>query len=460
MPTTKDLEKMTVDEKLNMLISGMIKLESVPNDILSLRNTIDGIQKDIKEIPVIQQRLDTIENDVKEQNEKSDKMVKSSEAIEESLTNTQKDVDEFKKQVNDFKLQLIENKKIINTLEAKMVRDERKIMDLSKKALEEEMSKTNVATMIEIQGVPENPKEDLRRIARQIFHDTGVTVDPKEIDEVYREGIYNKRRSRPIIVTLTKISTRNEILKHRLVIKQNPHCKNIWLNEVVLEQVRVQRNELHALHILAQKKGHDSRHILDVLVIDGITYSHDSIHRLPADLTLEYAYTREYDNAIYFNSEHVFMSNFFPCTITLADATCSSLEQAYFFLMAKDLGNIKVAELILKTQNPRKIKKLGATLIATVTWSNKAPQVMYDLLKLKYQQNPKLKERLIATGDKKLIESTMSKFWGCGMTIPMIDKQKKEQGTVRIIGKNTLGAQTEDIRRDLIEADNQNESLL
>ena len=98
------------------------------------------------------------------------------------------------------------------------------------------MSKTNVSTMIEIQGVPENPKEDLRRITRQIFHDTGVTVDPKEIDEVYPDGIYNKRRSRPIIVTLTKTSTRKEILKNRLVIEQNTNCKNIWLNEVVLEQ--------------------------------------------------------------------------------------------------------------------------------------------------------------------------------------------------------------------------------
>ena len=90
MPTTKDLENTTVDEKLNMLISGMLKLESVPNDILSMRNTINGIQKDIKEIPIIQQRLVTIENDVKEQKDKSDKVVKTSEAIEVSLTNTRR----------------------------------------------------------------------------------------------------------------------------------------------------------------------------------------------------------------------------------------------------------------------------------------------------------------------------------------------------------------------------------
>ena len=65
------------------------------------------------------------------------------------------------------------------------------------------------------------------------------------------------------------------------------------MNEVVLEQVKGQQNELHALHILAIKNGHVSKHILDTLIIDGITYSHSAIHRLPADITLESAYTRE-----------------------------------------------------------------------------------------------------------------------------------------------------------------------
>ena len=217
--------------------------------------------------------------------------------------------------------------------------------------------KTNVAAMIEIQGVPERTSKNLRQTVRQIFHDTGVTVDPKEIDQVYREGNYSKRHACAIIVTLTKVSTRNELLKNRLVIKQNPNCKDIWLNEVVLDQVRKERNELHTLHLLAMNKGHDSRHIQDVLIVDGITYSHGSIHRLPVGINLEAAYTREYDDAIYFNSEHVFMSNFSPCSITIEDATCSCLEQAYFFLMAKDLGNLKVAQLILNTELPKEIKK-------------------------------------------------------------------------------------------------------
>ena len=148
------------------------------------------------------------------------------------------------------------------------------------------------------------------------------------------------------------------------------------------------------------------------------------------------------------------MSNFSPCSITLADPTCSCLEQAYFFLMAK------VAQLILNTELPREIKRIGSSPIATMEWRNKAPQVMYDLLKLKYQQNPNFKEKLVATRTKKLFESTQSKFWGCGLTIQMIGRQKKQHSRIIITGKNILGEQTEDIRRELIAADDDKDPII
>ena len=37
---------------------------------------------------------------------------------------------------------------------------------------------------------------------------------------------------------------------------------------------------------------------LDTLIVDGIAYNHSTIHKLPNDLTLEMAFTREYDDQI------------------------------------------------------------------------------------------------------------------------------------------------------------------
>ena len=192
-----------------------------------------------------------------------------------------------------------------------------------------------------------------------------MKVHPLEIDEAYREGNFNRQRSRPIIVTLTKIATRNEIIQNRNNIKRNPHCKNVWINEVIHDKVKQQRNELHAVHLLAVNNGHQSKHVMDILTIDGLTYSHSTLHKLPEDLTLEKAFSREHNSHIYFNSEHIFLSNFHPCEIELDDAVCSSLEQAYFYIMAKDIGDLKAAKLILDTQQPRVIKQIGACLNVT-----------------------------------------------------------------------------------------------
>ena len=149
------------------------------------------------------------------------------------------------------------------------------------------------------------------------------------------------------------------------MIKKNPNCHAIWINEVIPGQIRLQHNELHALYLLAVKNGHSSRHFLDTLIVDGIAYDHNTIGKLPKDLTLELAFSREHEDHLYFSSEHAFLSNFHPCDITLKDAKCSSLEQAYYYLMAKEVGDLKAAQLILKTSLPNKIKQKGAGIIAT-----------------------------------------------------------------------------------------------
>ena len=150
----------------------------------------------------------------------------------------------------------------------------------------------------------------------------------------------------------------------------------------------------------------------DTLAVDGISYNHSMIHKLPNGLNLEMAFTREYDDQIFFNSEHVFLSNLHLCQIELADATCTSLEEAYFYLMAKDVRDLKLAQQILTTHLPREIKHLEGTIVATKEWLNKAGQVMYDLLVLKFKQNPHLQTKLLVTGNKSLIESTRNKYWG------------------------------------------------
>ena len=254
--TGKNFAEMSVDEKLNMLLTSVAKLETVPKDIEGIQASILVIQSELKSIPVLKEKIKTIEDDLREQKTSIDSGKKTTAALEVSVTNTQKDVDEFRLKLKEMQDQMDQNKTRINDFESKIRQDEKKIDELTKNALKEEIENSKVAKMIQIQGIPEDRHENLFKIAQQIIFDTGVKVHPIEIDEVYREG--------------------------------------------------------------------------------------------------------------------------------------------------------------------------------------------------KYSTNPTLKAKLLATGNKKLVESTMNNYWGCGLTIPQIDKMVSQQGAVKYHGKNWLGSQTEDVRRDLL----------
>ena len=167
---------------------------------------------------------------------------------------------------------------------------------------------------------------------------------------------------------------------------------------------------------------------MDTIVVNGITYEHATINKLPQDLTLELAYSREIENLLLFHSEHVFLSNFYSCNIKIEmlDITFGSLEQAYFYLLAKETGNVTKAHLILKTMNPRKIMRIGGSIVATPEWLRKSDQVMFDLLGLKFKQNPEVRQKLLATEGKTLVEATLNKYWGCGLTISMRTNKSRQ----------------------------------
>ena len=101
-------------------------------------------------------------------------------ALETSVTNTHRGKKD-------------ENKRMIKDFETKLRHDVKKIEDLIKNALQYEIENSQYAKQIQFQGIPEKRSESLQ----QVLFDTGVRVHPLEIDEVYREGKFNKKRARP-----------------------------------------------------------------------------------------------------------------------------------------------------------------------------------------------------------------------------------------------------------------------
>ena len=69
----------------------------------------------------------------------------------------------------------------------------------------------------------------------------------------------------------------------------------------------------------------------------------------------------------------------------------------------------------------------------TLTWSIAHCQVMVDLVNLK-AQIPKIREFLVKTGDRDLVESTGDTYWGCGASFRSARVQEN-----KTTGKNKLG---------------------
>ena len=111
-----------------------------------------------------------------------------------------------------------------------------------------------------------------------------------------------------------------------------------------------------------------------------------------------------------FKGEYEFLSNFYPCKIVFNDIEFKCSEALY---MAHKSGNpldfVKFAPL-----DAREAKNQGRTVDLQPNWDSIRLEVMYDVLKAKFDQNPDLRIKLILTGDAYLEEGNWWKdvFWG------------------------------------------------
>lgn len=130
------------------------------------------------------------------------------------------------------------------------------------------------------------------------------------------------------------------------------------------------------------------------------------------------------DNVIReFQGEYRFLSNFWYVDVELDGVVYPTLEHAY---QAAKTDDPKKRDIILHKPTPGSAKREARWFTRTPGWEQIKVDVMLSLLRKKFS-NPKMKERLLATGDKILQEGNDwgDNFWG-------IEKRTGK-------GKNMLG---------------------
>jgi len=115
-----------------------------------------------------------------------------------------------------------------------------------------------------------------------------------------------------------------------------------------------------------------------------------------------------------------FMSNFYPCVFSENNYTYNCSEQ-YFMKKKQELfdpTNEQLANAIMNTTDPKEIKKYGRAVknYNESVWNTHRITVMFNANKLKFSSNSHLREQLIATGNKILVEaSPYDNIWGIGL---------------------------------------------
>ena len=161
----------------------------------------------------------------------------------------------------------------------------------------------------------------------------------------------------------------------------------------------------------------------------------------------------ETETEIYFynlKNEFNYMSNFYKTNFTDTDGikyNCS--EQYFMYHKCKifDPKNNILLETIITEKSATKIKKYGRQVqnFNDKIWKEKRYNIMLEALRLKFNQNEIIKQKLIETKPKILYEASKNdRIWGIGYydkDAIKIDKSK--------FGENLLGNALMEIRSEL-----------
>jgi len=102
-----------------------------------------------------------------------------------------------------------------------------------------------------------------------------------------------------------------------------------------------------------------------------------------------------------FEGRHRFLSNFWPCEIPFGGKTYPSVEHA--FQAAKTLDEDEREEIRL-ADSPGKAKKLGRKITLRPDWEEVKFEIMTELVRSKFIIHQDLRDKLIFTGGRELIE--------------------------------------------------------
>ena len=153
---------------------------------------------------------------------------------------------------------------------------------------------------------------------------------------------------------------------------------------------------------------------------------------------------------ILFYTRMSMFSNFYNCPIQMSARTYRTAEHCYQSWKAAYFDDRVRWQMILVEPQPSKVKHIARTIknFDRGVWQLVAPQIMENVVMMKFKQNLKARQKLLGTGNAILVEATeFDCFWGSGLNI--LDDSHADVTQWR--GTNVLGKILMTVREHLRE---------
>ena len=157
----------------------------------------------------------------------------------------------------------------------------------------------------------------------------------------------------------------------------------------------------------------------DTLIIKGLSYTVEDLHRLPRDLSgFNISSTSDETSFGFFGYMNPF-SNFHPARFTYDDKNYHCSEQYIQYSKAKYFNSDEVADRILNCSNASECKRLAREIpnYDNEAWKTTAKTECEKGIVAKFLQNPFLQKMLIETGNKTIVECCADTTWGNGISL-------------------------------------------
>ena len=157
----------------------------------------------------------------------------------------------------------------------------------------------------------------------------------------------------------------------------------------------------------------------------------------------------EDENMILFSGKENIYSQFYKCNFIIGTNIFNCCEQWMMYSKAIFFLDEETEDKILKSSDPSEIKKLGRQVkhFEDDKWDLIKENVIFKGNLEKFSQNPELKEKLLNSGNKLIVEaSSWDSIYGSGFNV---ETTKEKILNKEKIGQNLLGKAIMRVRDEL-----------